>query len=130
MQPRMYKTGEDKQKIHFTDQNISSYNINLTMAFFKWPIKIYISKSGDGVFTTANQSARTIFLLIVNIWLRWLRIDIDASLGWQVLVDTIGRKVSAGLEALKRVLSLVPQQTLVTMYEALVAPYFDYCSEV
>ena len=26
--------------------------------------------------------------------------------------------------------SLVPCQTLLKMYDALVAPYFDYCSEV
>ena len=78
-----------------------------------------------------GESERAYYLLlIVNIWLRWLRIYIDEALGWQVLVGTIGRKVSAGLEALKRILSLVPHQTLVTMYEALVVPYFDYCSDV
>ena len=31
---------------------------------------------------------------------------------------------------LKRIRSLVPRQTLLKMYDALVAPYFDYCSEV
>ena len=49
-----YNTGIGK-KIHFTDQNISSYNINLTMAFLNWPIKTYIWKYGDwrcGMFTT------------------------------------------------------------------------------
>ena len=35
------KQGKDK-KIHFTDQNVSSYAIYLTMAFVNWPIKIYI----------------------------------------------------------------------------------------
>ena len=35
---------QEKIKIHFTDQNVSSYNINLTMAFFNWPIKTYILK--------------------------------------------------------------------------------------
>ena len=43
---------EKIRRIHFTDQNISSYNMNLTMAFLYWPIKTYISKSGDAVFTT------------------------------------------------------------------------------
>ena len=49
------------------------------MAFLNWPIKTYISKSGDGVFTTrvtqaclytlmqtrlsANQSAHTILVI-------------------------------------------------------------------
>ena len=34
----------EKIKNHFSDQNLSSYNINLTMAFLKWPIKTYILK--------------------------------------------------------------------------------------
>ena len=76
------------KKIHFTDQNVSSYNINLTLAFLNWPIKTYIWKSGDqrcGVSLTlvslrhttmfnildliqarlsANQSARTILVIL------------------------------------------------------------------
>ena len=57
------------KKIHFTDQNVSSYNINLTMAFLKWPIKTYIWKSGDrrrGVFTTRVSSRHTthVYLLM------------------------------------------------------------------
>ena len=50
------------------------------------------------------------------------------ALGWQFHVDTIRK--SAGIGALKRICSLVPRQTLLKMYDALVAPYFDYCSEV
>jgi len=72
---------EKIQKIHFTHQIVSSYNINLTMAFLNKPIKTYISKSCDGVFTTrvslrytlctlmqpglsANQSRRTILVIL------------------------------------------------------------------
>jgi len=43
--------GKDK-KNHFTDQNVSSYNINLTMAFLNWPIKLTFWKSGGGMFRT------------------------------------------------------------------------------
>ena len=39
-------------------------------------------------------------------------------------------KVSAGIGALIRIRSLVPCQTLLRMYEALVVPYFNHCSEV
>ena len=56
--------------------------------------------------------------------------ELDEALGWQSHVDTICKKVSAGIGALKRIRSLVPRQTLLKMYDALVAPYFDYCSEV
>ena len=40
------------------------------------------------------------------------------------------KTVSAGIGAIKRIRSLVPRKTLLKMYDALVAPYFDYCSEV
>ena len=33
-------------KIYFTDQNVSSYNVDFTMRFLNWPMKSYISKSG------------------------------------------------------------------------------------
>ena len=36
-----YNVGKDK-KIHFTDQNVSSCSINLTMAFLNRPVKTYI----------------------------------------------------------------------------------------
>jgi len=35
----------EKIKIHFTDQNVSPYNINLTMAFLNWPIKTLINQN-------------------------------------------------------------------------------------
>ena len=62
---------------------------------------------------------------------RYLGKEVDEALGgWQSQVDTICKKVSAGTGTLKRIRPLVPWQTLLRMYEALVAPYFDYCSEV
>ena len=61
---------------------------------------------------------------------RCLGIEVDKTLGWQSEVDTICKKVFAGIGALKGIRSLVPRQTLLRMYEALVAPFFDYCLEV
>ena len=61
---------------------------------------------------------------------KYLGIEFDEALGWQCRVDIICKKVSAGLGALKRIRPLVPSQTLLRMYEALVLPYLDYCSEV
>ena len=49
-------------------------------------------------------------------------------MGWQSQVNSICKKVSAGIGALKRTRSLVRRQTQLRIYEALVAPYFDYCS--
>ena len=73
----------EKIKIHFTDENVSSYSINLTMAFFNWPIKTYILKIWWSVMwrvqlyvtqpclhtlmqtrLLANQSVRTILVIL------------------------------------------------------------------
>ena len=58
---------------------------------------------------------------------RYLGIEVEEALGWQSHVDTICKKVSAGIGALKRIRSLVPRQTLLKMYDALVcdAPSVD-----
>ena len=61
---------------------------------------------------------------------RYLGIEIDKALAWQAQVDAICKKVSAGLGALKRIRYLIPHQTLLRMYQALVAPYFGCCSEI
>ena len=42
---------------------------------------------------------------------RYLGIEVDEALGWQSHVDTICKKVSAGIGALKCIRSLVPRQT-------------------
>ena len=52
------------------------------------------------------------------------------ALNWQPQTDTMVKKLSACLGALKEVRDYAPHQALIRMYEALILPYFDYCSEV
>ena len=40
----------------------------------------------------------------------------------------ICKKVAAGIGMMKRIKSYVPAYTLQTIYNALIQPYFDYCS--
>ena len=62
-----YNMGNNEKRIYFTDQNLSSYNINLTMASLNWPIKTYISNSGDGMFTTrVSLSQNHVYILSRN----------------------------------------------------------------
>ena len=54
---------------------------------------------------------------------RYLGIEVDEkTLGWQCQIDVIRKMVSTGLAALKRIRPLVPRQTLLRTYEALVLP--------
>ena len=40
------------------------------------------------------------------------------------------KKVGAGIGSLKRIESYVPANTLISIYNALIQPYFDYCSSL
>ena len=54
--------------------------------------------------------------------------EIDERLSWEKHIDTICRKTSAGIGAMRRMRAFVPSNTLETVYKARVQPYFDYCS--
>ena len=61
---------------------------------------------------------------------KYLGIELNESLSWDSHIDNTIKKVSAGLGAIKRVTNLVPRETLIMIYKALIQPYFDYCSAV
>ena len=47
---------------------------------------------------------------------------------WEKHIDMICSKVSAGIGAIRRIRPFVPPATLKLIYNAIVQPYFDYCS--
>lgn len=57
-----------------------------------------------------------------------LGVELDEHLTWEVHVNAICKKVGAGIGLLKRTKPFVPNETLHTIYKALIQPYFDYCS--
>ena len=59
---------------------------------------------------------------------KFLGVQIDEKLSWESHIDMICRKASAGIGAIRRIRDFVPQDTLETVYKALVQPYFEYCS--
>ena len=56
-----------------------------------------------------------------------LGVQIDESLNWRPHINTISKKISPGLATLKWVSHFIPFDTRVSMYNALVMPYFNYC---
>ena len=54
----------------------------------------------------------------------------DENLSWNVHVDKIARKIASGISILKRSQPFVSFEVLLTIYNALVQPHFDYCSVV
>ena len=59
-----------------------------------------------------------------------LGVHIDESLNWRPHINATSKKICAGLAILKRVSPTIPFDTRMNMYNALVVPYFDYCSTV
>ena len=59
-----------------------------------------------------------------------LGVQIDESLNWSPHIHTISKKISAGIAILRRVSHFVPLDIRVSMYNALIMPYFNYCGAV
>ena len=60
---------------------------------------------------------------------KYLGVYIDETPNWRPHVNSTSKKISAGLAILKRV-STIAFDTRLNMYNALVMPYFNYCSTV
>ena len=59
-----------------------------------------------------------------------LGVVFDQRLVWEEHVDSLCKRVSSGLDALKQARQCVPQDTLLTIHKALIKPLFDYCDVV
>ena len=59
-----------------------------------------------------------------------LGVKLDENLSWEKHIDHISSKITSGIGAIIRIKDYVEQSTLVTVYNALIQPYFDYCCEI
>ena len=59
-----------------------------------------------------------------------LGVTVDQHLSWKSNTENICKKITSGISALRRVKDFVDKQTLLSVYNAIVRPYFDYCCEV
>ena len=59
-----------------------------------------------------------------------LGVTIDQHLSWKSNTENIGKKICSGISAIRQVKPYVSKETLISIYNALVRPYFDYCCEV
>ena len=51
-------------------------------------------------------------------------------MSWKSNSENICKKITAGISAIRRVKPFVDKDTLISIYNAIVRPYFDYCCEV
>lgn len=59
-----------------------------------------------------------------------LGVIVDEQLKWKSHIGTVVTKVSKGIGMIRRMKDFVPQNTLISVYNAIVLPHFDYCSLV
>ena len=57
-----------------------------------------------------------------------LGVKLDETLNWDEHIEIVCKKVGAGIGILKRIKPYVSANTLISIYNALIQPYFDYCS--
>ena len=59
-----------------------------------------------------------------------LGVTIDQHLSWRTNTENICKKITSGISALRHLKEFADKQTLLSVYNAIVRPYFDYCCEV
>ena len=59
-----------------------------------------------------------------------LGVEIDQHLTWKSNSETISKKVNSGIFALRSLKPFVDKDTLLSVCNSVVRPYFNYCSEV
>ena len=59
-----------------------------------------------------------------------LGVYINENLTWECHVNKLCKKIASGISAIERIRHTVPYKTLITNYNSLVQPHFDYCSSV
>ena len=55
---------------------------------------------------------------------------IDEHLSWSNHIGDLSKKISSAIGALKRIRPYRSKRTALQIYQALIAPHFDYCSSV
>ena len=55
---------------------------------------------------------------------------VDDALTWSKHINYISTKIARGVGILKRTRSFLPKQSLLTLYQSMIEPYFRYCNIV
>ena len=59
-----------------------------------------------------------------------LGVIVDEHLSWSNHIGELSKKISSAMGAVKRIRPYISERTAFQIYQALILPYFDYCSSV
>jgi hypothetical protein len=76
------------------------------------------------VVTILNKPIKQVFQC------KTLGVTVDENLSWKSNTESICSKISSGIYALKQIKTFVDIKTLISVYNALIQPYFSYCCEI
>ena len=62
--------------------------------------------------------------------IKYLGVMLDPYLSWNDHIDYIGRKISVKLGMLCKARKVIPRESCLTLYNAMILPVFDYCTVV
>ena len=83
-----------------------------------------INKTGD-LHTSIFMNNNLVSPVVSN---KCLGVDLDHKLTFHTYIEEICKKICLGIGVLRRIRQFIPQGSLVTLYNSLIQPYFDYCS--
>ena len=61
---------------------------------------------------------------------KYLGVVLDPYLSWNDHIDYIGRKISARLGMLCKARKVIPRESCITLYNAMILPLFDYSAVI
>ncbi|CAB4005694.1 Hypothetical predicted protein [Paramuricea clavata] len=59
-----------------------------------------------------------------------LRVIVDQHLSWKSNTESICKKITSAISVIRKLKEFVDRDTLVSIFNAIVQPYFTYCCEV
>ena len=59
-----------------------------------------------------------------------LGVHIDGNLSWECHINENSKKIASGISAIKRIRYFLPFEILLSVYNSLLQPHFDYCNVV
>ncbi|XP_068720798.1 uncharacterized protein [Montipora capricornis] len=121
--------------IFLTYHDLSNVNTwlaanKLTLNSSKTEFMLIGSRQRLGTYVTPAKLIRGGDIIKQVSSVKSLGVHIDENLSWNIHIGKIAKKIASGIEAIKRCRPFVNRTTLESVFNALVQPYFNYCSEV
>ena len=128
-----------KPRLLADDTNLTASGVSVTdleaavNSGRKWLIanklSLNVAKT-EFILIGSKQMVKNISNFQPNVVIQNKRIKQVHELSWKSNTDIICRKITSGISALRRLKDFVDRQTLLSVYNAIIHPYFDYCCEV